>query len=348
MEIRKFTVSRDDKYYHAFPDVALTRSGKLVCLISECIHHSDRSYTRIAIRESSDRGRTWSGKRYLTPPSQGMPYWNCPRITTLADGRLAAVVDSVGTKERGGEYDKLRNCLWFSDDEGGTWTGPVETPALGIVPDRLRELSDGSWLLSCHVSDSQTGFLVQRAWRSPDGGRSWTGPFIVARKHGLNLCEASVLEIGPGTLVALLRENSFRGWDAYKTISMDGGMTWSEPIPFPLPGCHRPVAGFLMDGRVMITFRFMQGGKGWLGTWTQNFFAAVTDRESLLARAREDAWTRIMPLDYDRSLRSDLGYSGWVQFPDGEIYTVSYIVDDWPRGQIRGYSFNPDAFALSE
>ena len=103
-----------------------------------------------------------------------------------------------------------------------------------------------------------------------------------------------------------------------------------------------------MDGRVMITFRFMQGGKGWLGTWTQNFFAAVTDRESLLARAREDAWTRIMPLDYDRSLRSDLGYSGWVQFPDGEIYTVSYIVDDWPRGQIRGYSFNPDAFALSE
>jgi sialidase-1 len=51
-----------------------------------------------------------------------------------------------------------------------------------------------------------------------------------------------------------------------------------------------------------------------------------------------------MPIDYDRSARSDLGYSGWVQFPDGEIFVVNYIVDDAPRGQIRGYAFMPDEF----
>ena len=57
-----------------------------------------------------------------------------------------------------------------------------------------------------------------------------------------------------------------------------------------------------------------------MGSWTQNFFSALTDRESAVSRTRDKAWTRIMPLDFDRSPKSDLGYSGWVQFTDGEIY----------------------------
>ena len=107
------------------------------------------------------------------------------------------------------------------------------------------------------------------------------------------------------------------------------------------------VAGYLRDGRIMITYRFMQGGKGWLGAWTQNFFAAVTDEQSAVSVRRDEASVRIMPLDYDRSPKADLGYSGWVQFPDGEIYVVNYIVDDAiDKGQIRGYSFSPEAFIL--
>jgi sialidase-1 len=344
--ITQHAISRDDRYYHAFPDVARTRSGRLVCLISECIHHGDRSYTRIALRDSVDRGRTWSEKRYLTDATSGMPFWNCPRITALRDGRLVALVDSIGTQEQATDHEKLRNFVWFREDEGRPWSAPVATPAHGIVPDKVRELASGRWLLACHVSDPETRCLTQRLWYSDDRGMTWQGPVIVGRKLGLNLCEVSILEVEPGVLVAFMRENSGKGWDAYKTISRDNGETWGEPIAFPLPGCHRPVAGFLADGRIMVTHRFMQGGKGWLGSWTQNFFAAVTDKESALASTREGAWTRILPVDFDRSPKSDLGYSGWVQFPDGEIYIVSYIVDDWPRGQIRGYSLTPDAFVL--
>ncbi len=89
----------------------------------------------------------------------------------------------------------------------------------------------------------------------------------------------------------------------------------------------------------MITYRFMQGGKGWLGSWTQNFMAALLSEESALATERNQQAVRIMPLDYDRSPVSDLGYSGWVQFHNGEIYAAEYIVDDAPKAQIRGYSF---------
>ncbi|MCK5155860.1 MAG: hypothetical protein KAQ69_05450 [Spirochaetales bacterium] len=99
-----------------------------------------------------------------------------------------------------------------------------------------------------------------------------------------------------------------------------------------------PDVALTTDGSLFITYRFMQGGKGWLGKWTQNFFAAVSDDESALAEKRKDAWTRIIPIDYDPSEISDLGYSGWVQFDDGGIYIVNYIVDEAPKAQIRGYS----------
>ena len=117
-------------------------------------------------------------------------------------------------------------------------------------------------------------------------------------------------------------------------------------MPFPLPGCPRPVAGWLSNGRILITPRFMQGGTGWTGWWTQNFFAAITDKESALASTRCDAHTRILPVDFDRSPVSDTGYSGWVQFDDSEIYIVNYIVDDAPNGQIRGYSLRMSDFVL--
>jgi hypothetical protein len=37
--LERFIVSRDDNIYEAFPDVALTPSGRLVCVLAECTHH---------------------------------------------------------------------------------------------------------------------------------------------------------------------------------------------------------------------------------------------------------------------------------------------------------------------
>jgi len=342
--IERFIVSRDDEIYEAFPDLALTPAGKLVCVFAECTHHSDRSYTRMMFTTSTDRGRTWYGKRPLTEATHGETFYDCPRITQLRDGRLAALVD----KHHGrGENPTVENSLLFSDDEGETWSAPVVTAADGIVPDKLLELASGRWLIASHHTDAEINCIAERLWYSDDKGKSWTGPVVVGRQEGLNLCEASIIPVRD-CLVAFMRENSHQGWDCYKTISRDNGETWSEPIRFPLPGCHRPVAGHLADGHILITHRYMQGGKGWLGYWTQNFFAALTDDDSALAETRDDAWTRILPIDYDRSAVSDLGYSGWVQFDNGEIYIVTYIVDDAPKAHIRGYSLRMGDFLLTD
>ncbi|MCD6290538.1 MAG: exo-alpha-sialidase [Anaerolineae bacterium] len=347
--IQKFIVSRDDRIYEAFPEVALTASGRLVCVFSECTHHADRSYTRVMVTTSDDRGRTWAPKRPLTRPLRGdptrAPYWDCASIATLSDGRLAAVVSRIVGRGEGHMDGEQSNWLWFSEDEGETWEGPHPTPVHGIVPDRLIELRHGPyagrWILAAHtVLRTDEGPLwAERCWLSDDGGHTWLGPYTIAAESGLKLCEGSVLELPGGELVCFLRENSGQGLDAFKAISLDGGITWEGPYRMPMPGCHRPIAGMLQSGHVLVTHRFMQGGQGWLGWWTQNLFAALTDVESCLARSRDEAHTRIMPIDYDRSPVSDTGYSGWVQFPDGEIYVVNYIVDDAPKAYIRGYAF---------
>ena len=97
---------------------------------------------------------------------------------------------------------------------------------------------------------------------------------------------------------------------------------------------HRPVSGFLSDGGIMVTYRYIPSG-------TQNTFAAFMSRDTIEATGRRAQRVRIMPLDYDRNPSPDLGYTGWVQFSDGEIYVVNYIKDDADKAYIRGYSFYP-------
>jgi hypothetical protein len=354
--VEKFLISRDDSLYHAWPDVTIAPEGALLCVFTECTHHGDRSYTRIMLCRSTDRGRTWSGKQPITEPLRGRPpadpYWNCARIGTLSDGSIYVLVDRIQGREQQ-HTGRQETLMLLSPDAGRSWSAPAVLPMHGIVPDRLIELKRGRhagrWVISCHANlptgDGQPGWF-QRCWLSDDRGRTWSEPVVIAHRPDLQLCEGSVCELPGGELVCLMRENSWRGLDAFKSVSRDGGKTWSPPVEFPLPGCHRPVVTMLHSGEALITYRFAQGGKGWVGWYTQNTMAALASVESLLAERRADAQTRILPLDFDRSPQSDGGYTGAVQFDDGEIYVVNYIVDDAPKGQIRGYALRRSDFII--
>ena len=335
MAIERYDISNDRDVYESWPDLVLTQSGRLICIFCECTHHSDRSYSRIVYKTSADSGRTWSEKRYLTEAchSNGDTCWDCPRISRLSDGRLAVLCNYVSP-------EKDRIFMWIGDAEGENWGPAVDTGAEGIVPDKLLEITGGRWILSCHIGH-KPGFskLHQRLWYSDDQGKSWTGPINVAKDARYNLCEGSILEVEPQVLVCFMRENSSEGIECLAACSEDGGLTWGNVYPIPLACCHRPVAGFLDTGEILITYRYRQGAqKGWLGLWTQNTFLAVTDRKTVLTDDRREQWVRIMPLHYDPSPRADLGYTGWVQFDDGLIYIVDYIVGTEEKAHIIGSS----------
>ncbi|NQU31929.1 MAG: exo-alpha-sialidase [Bacteroidetes bacterium] len=334
MEIIKNTISQDEKYNEAWPDITLTDSGILICVYSQCTEHSDRSFTQIMLSESKDRGQTWSPKHPLTESTENRPYYyNTPRIQKMKNGRLIVTVDRVYGEH--GTHSEARIVLYTSDDDGVVWDNGYETPASGIVPDKICELNNGRWLLSCHHKDSDSQKLVQRLWYSDNEGIDWTGPIIVAKNQELNMCEATLLTV-KNKVVALIRENSGKGLGCFKTISNDGGKSWSEAKEFPLAGCHRPVSGYLKNGYVMVTYRFFPGGR-W-GVF-HNLQGAVMEAECLLSQGKKEEKVRIFQIDHDNSPRPDTGYSGWVQFDDETIYAVNYIVDYRMKSFIRGYSF---------
>ena len=335
MAIQKFIVSKDDSIYEAWPDLIQTESGKLICIFSECEHHLDRANARVVIRESMDRGRTWSDKKYFTERGTREAYFNCARISRINDGRLVIICDKI----KGNENEASEIWVWFGDSEGLEWSEPRVFPFCGIVPDKFLQLENGRMIIAAHFMNKENKMLEQYLWYSDDNGETWSDRVVVAAHPDYKLCEVSILPYDDHTLVAFLRENSMRGYDVLKTISYDNGETWSEIYNTPMDCGHRPVSGYLQNGMVMVTYRFIPGG-------TQNVFAAFLYKEQLLKTQRNQQKVRVMPLDYDRNAAPDLGYTGWTQFEDGEIYVVNYIKDDADKAQIRGYSFYPDDVIL--
>jgi len=335
MNIKKFTVSNDGAIYEAWPDLLQTESGKLICVFAECEHHGNRENARIVLKTSVDKGRTWSEKIPLTEKGTAESYFNNAQISRLNDGSLVIICDKV-YKHENSQADIF---MWRGDSEGEKWSEPVQLPCHGIVPDKVTQLKNGRIIVASHFYNNDTKKLEQYMWYSDDDMNTWSGRITVAADPRYNLCEASMLECADGTLVCFMRENSFMGYDCMKAISTDGGETWGEVHNLALPGCHRPKAGFLKDGRIFLTYRFMHAG--W---FPQNTFMAVFDERTAKETEKQKQHTRIIPLDYDANVQPDGGYTGWTQFEDGELYVVNYIKDDEEKAYIRGYAINPEEF----
>ncbi len=337
MPIEKFAVSCDKSIYECHPDLAFGCDGnRLIAVFTERTHHwLNRDYSRIVCCISDDRGRSWQAKRALTESSSGQGfYFDAPRIANFGDGHLCVLVPRIPVD--GGEAALKAPMQWIhSFDNGETWTEREDLPISGIAPDKPLRLEDGRIIVSAHRYVD--GYLVQYLIYSKDAGKTWSKPVHVASAQQKHYCEATILPLHDGkTLVAFLRENTLSGDFCKRAMSRDCGENW-EPLPdFPLPGCLRPVSGFLNDGRILMFWVQLTPGIARRMT----FGTVFTEEEAV-----SDSPYRLctFPLDYDRSPFPDTGYTGWVQYPDGEIYVVNYIADDaGDCAQIRGYSLWPD------
>ncbi len=344
--IQQHTVSRDDSVYECFPDITKTKSGKLICVFRESNHHADLNNSRLVLTESLDNGKTWSSKKGLTEKRDAAYAYNCPRISCMDDGELIVICDKLN---RTIKEDSLVDCeqhIFRSHDDGKTWSGPEILPFAGIVPDKYLVLSNGRHIFGIHRRNSETKRLTQYAYYSDDRGKNWT-EVVIASDECFELCEVSIIEAEPSILIAFMRENSGLGYSCKKAISHDFGTTWEGIYDTNIDCCHRPVVNRCANGMYLMTYRYMQGGKGWFGSWTQNLFGAFFDHNSLLATTRKEHGIRVFPIAYDRSLKSDMGYSGWVELEDGRFYVVNYLLDDAPLAQIRGYEFTWDDVIFS-
>ena len=371
MAIEKVIVSRNDNVYELTPDLVRLPNGKLICIYRESDGHTVRKFSNVAYRHSWDGGHTWSERHELVsavPNEEGVVLkWNCPRIQRMKDGRLLALSDVFPSPpDERTDLTNSRVVFWWSDDDGSSWSEPTRTPVLGIMPDRVVELPSGAWLLATHVrmTDDQYerhGKLTILAHRSEDQGKTWQGPVTVGHDERYNLCEASTLLLPDGELICYMRENSGKNLGGMKAFSSDEGRTWDGVYETAMSGCHRPVAGMLPSGKVLVTYRYRQAGTSgayvasrqsaaatWednrVSYWARNVFAYLETVESAKERELSKQGGIILPIDHDRSPRSDGGYTAWAVLHDDTIFCVNYTVDDAPMAQIRGYWFSESDF----
>ena len=332
IDVEKFDISRTDTIMEGWPDMIRTASGKLICVYNECVAHGNRDHSRIALRESTDEGKTWSDARYVDVETFQGDQWNSIRLNRLSDGRLLLVCDRIDGTEK---TDTTEIWMWESTDDGVSWSEGIRHGIFGYCADKVRELRDGTLLLLVSSFDSGLRRSVVYAHRSADGGETWSERIPVAADPDYNFIEPAVLETSDGTLVAFMRENSSKNYDCMRAFSKDGGKTWSGVYPLALPGCHRPAVGYLSDGRILLTYR------SYMDKTKRVVAAAVFDEAAALSEQR--GTIPLYQLDYDSAASPDTGYTAWVELEDKQLLMANYIVDTAPRAFIRGYRFSADA-----
>ena len=353
--LRYVTIARDDDLYEAFPDICLLPSGKLLCIYRESDVHV-ASTSRVILVESEDRGRTWINRRQLDVRlsfAEDRAVWNAPRIGLLPDGRLVANFDAFTFPDEADHWGwpqsrlSSQTFLWFSEDEGQTWTERHLTEVQGICPDKILALTDDHWLIAiAYWSIRFPGAFRLHTVHSFDGGRTWPLSAFTAEQDGYQHDEPSVVRLPDGRLLCVMRENVHTTRPSHYVLSADDGYTWSTPRPSPFYG-DRPAAGLLQSGRLLVIYRNVEPALGQVklnnagrnpGTW-----AWLGDLAGLEGVEGE---SRFLEIEYDGcESPGDYGYSGWVQFEDGEIFCVYHHRDAAPKSYIRGCWFREEEFA---
>lgn len=361
--MQKITISRNDHMYEAFADIAKAKDGSLICTYRESMCHSQRPFSCVVIRRSGDHGLTWGPRQIICESTRedtaaGKGRYNCSRITACADGTLLLIVDELHVQawEDYLEPAPCKNLLFRSHDNGQSWEGPEDTGITeGIVPS-IKELSNGDLLIGVtqqhRGNDPGRGFSeTQTVYRSTNGGTTWEGPAKVPNPagHTVNgekwrLNEGDFAQMDDGRIVLYMREDGER-LSAWKSLSDDGGRTWSVPQRTQIPFClGRPSVGRLRSGEVVITYRLACGQSTSLALYVESAAEAVRGLADTGSRDMEDytstAEARFAVIDNDRSAWADSSYSGWVQLANGDLYVVNYVNDDAPRAFIRGYVVN--------
>jgi len=352
-KIDQGVVIRDDDCWQGFPDTAYFRN-KIFVVYRESDYHKPTGSTSLRLVILDDSLKV--DQSILIDRTDDR--LNCPRLFIMA-GELCIICDQVQRSDPANflkmEDDPTKTTVQlYRSVDGHHWRGPQKTNITGIVPDRVHLTSDNTLLTTTHTK-GQNGKLCAQAWVTNHIDSDWL-PFPLAKSDKCHFCEGSIAfskradEFFPrprvGLAMCLLRENSGKGLPAYHSISNDSGKKWSVPHRTLLFGCHRPSWGQLKSGNFLVTcrtsFSFAKS------CWAKNTVACLIPSRSVLHPATPMQDAEILPLDYDRSVKCDSGYTGWVQLPDGSIFIVNYITDEAPKPYISWYRITERDFHLSD
>ncbi len=188
----------------------------------------DEAPCRISAKMSTDGARTW-GPRFTLQANRWQHNVKHPNLVRLPDGEILFTFTAWDSSAHRNVF--LRRSV----DEMESWAEPVMLSEPGWYCNnhgRALTLSTGRILLPAHGVVGGGPYLGHQSklcswvWYSDDGFRTWTkGAEVTAPGRGAH--EPTIVERPDGSLLCFLRTTTKKIW---RTVSDDGGITWSEPV----------------------------------------------------------------------------------------------------------------------
>ena len=327
---------------HCYPVIARTGRSNLFTVWTKIDGNSRRTDRRIAIvgALSTDGGLTWGEPKALIQ-TPGMGDYD-PNV--VVDGNRILVF-STTTPVSQPLIDHSVVWMTYTEDEGATWTKPVEikTEFKYLVGKRHAgiKLKDGtlampfSWDLWAQAGtpartegemDLKSGILVSRdrglTW-APRGALHLFEPKIRPNGTG-GVCEPALVELADGELYMLFRTAT--SW-IYEARSRDRGHTWTGPTRSKLQGYNSPMA----------LWRLNQAPKEVIVTYDNS----PIDRFPLCVAISGDGgrtWSH--PKDVAGVTGTEVSYPGITQADDGMFVAVWQQMKPDGTRDIRCARFN--------
>lgn len=326
-----------------FPGLAWAGNGDL--LVSFCTQFDCLPGGEAYLLRSTDEGRTWSKPVPMVRSKKPDGCINLSvGLTRLRNGTLLYPCCDAKLTRKWDQHEAdlliLRSC-----DHGFTWSDPSPIATEVLEPfayGKIIELADGNLLCPIwgkRVSDEpwRSGLI-----RSRDGGLTWgdhvtigynPNPMIPTPHaspltpdepvHCAGFNEATLLELPDRRILAVLRQQGVGGRkrDLYRSISSDGGRTWSEPECLSLWGTS-PSLHLGPDGEVILGYRNHLGNpQGLVGAGVGISVSEDGGQSWSRHQLLED------PLGHRYGHEFEAGYPAFLDLEGGRVLVVFYSYD---------------------
>jgi sialidase-1 len=268
------------KTYH-IPGIVVTAKGTVLAWCEARRDGSDWDDIKILLRRSTDEGATWGapqsivdvpGEKRKNPAALGLKHTD-PTAVTYNNPVLIADRDGPVHMLFCLEYERAFHQR--SDDDGVTWSAPVEITAafdkfkdrypwvvLATGPNHSIQLRTGRLVVPVWLSTGEGGNAhrpsVTATIYSDDGGATWQAGEIAVpcTDEWINPNETVAVELSDGSVMLNVRSES-KAHRRLVTVSPDGATNWSEPRfddALIEPICMAGMTRYEHGGRSLILF----------------------------------------------------------------------------------------------
>jgi sialidase-1 len=316
------------------PSVVVTRAGTVLAFAEGRQKPQDQAENDIVLRRSTDAGATWGPLQVVA--ADGAHSLNNPTaVVEQQSGRVFLMYQRIPahltehSKETDTGFDGpniYRNLLVWSDDDGVSWTEPLDVTRSTKRPTGATTVASGPGIgiqltRGPHAGRLLIPFNEGPFWKwqnfaviSDDRGATWRcgenvpGALIDVPPHGdrSQINEVQFVELDDGSV--RLNSRPFAGARVRKSaVSRDGGHSWSavEDVPdLPCPSCMASVIRYShddADGRGRLLF------SGPLGTTRANGTISLSTDDGATWPVQKSLWP------------GSFAYSVLTRLPDGTV-----------------------------